>query len=301
MAPKPKPAVLTSRFTDFQKKNPLPVTKSKAPKPASTGKLQNDQVKKVSDPVLDTWKSSLDALNKAVKGTNNTQPATTTDPSSDTSSGGGNQKKSKGGGGCGGFIDDGKRFKEIRCHTGCGGCQNRLGCRSKNAPRLQYGVYNGSTNVDFTVTVKIPENYVAKETATLQVGGAEHKGGCDTTGYKGYVGINGDKNGFETETGAEKNYGGLLPAKCDSSIPTLRAGEQHTLRMTRTNVNGGVQLQTYVDGKPHCSYLDSPGLVPRKGVNSKCPAIDQLRIDNWPEPEGTDTKYAISVSSPNLG
>jgi hypothetical protein len=51
-----------------------------------------------------------------------------------------------------------------------GGC-GMGGCGSKKSPRLQYGVENGSNNVDFTVTVKIPENYNAKETATLQVGG----------------------------------------------------------------------------------------------------------------------------------
>lgn len=71
--------------------------------------------------------------------------------------------------------------------------------------------------------------------------------------------------------------------------------------MTRTNVNGGVELKTYVDRKLLCSYVDSPGLVPRKGVKEGCEAVHQLRIDNWPEPEGTDSKYAISVSSPNLG
>ena len=46
-----------------------------------------------------------------------------------------------------------------------------------------------------------------------------------------------------------------------STLDTLRPGETHILRMTRTNVNGGVLLQTYVDGKPLCSYLDSPGLL----------------------------------------
>ena len=93
----------------------------------------------------------------------------------------------------------GKTFKEVRCQTGCGACKPTYGCKPKHTPRLQYGVNNGSTNVDFTVTVKIPENYIAKETATLQVGGAVYHTGCDTTGYKGYVGINGDKNGLKTE------------------------------------------------------------------------------------------------------
>ena len=36
-----------------------------------------------------------------------------------------------------------------------GGC-GMGGCGGKKSPRLQYGVENGSNNVDFTVTVKIP-------------------------------------------------------------------------------------------------------------------------------------------------
>jgi hypothetical protein len=39
----------TATLTPFQKANPLPVLKSRFPKPPSTHKLQNDQVKKVSD------------------------------------------------------------------------------------------------------------------------------------------------------------------------------------------------------------------------------------------------------------
>ena len=29
--------------------------------------------------------------------------------------------------------------------------------------------------------------------------------------------------------------------------------------------------------------------------------IDQLRIDNWTEPEGNSSKYTFGVSSPDLG
>jgi hypothetical protein len=71
--------------------------------------------------------------------------------------------------------------------------------------------------------------------------------------------------------------------------------------MTRKNVNGGVQLQSYVNGQPYCSDFDSPSIKKWAGVKPGCEAIDQLRIDNWLEPEGTDTKYASGVSSPYLG
>ena len=167
------------------------------------------------------------------------------------------------------------------------------------SPRLQFGVNNGSNNVDFTVTFRLPATFTTKEDTTLQVGGAAHHTGCKTDGYKGYIGINGGKHGFETETGTAKNYSTLF-GDCTNK-DDLVPGQQYTLRMTKKNVNGGVQLQTYVDGKPHCSYFDSPGILTRKFVSKDCPAVDQLRIDNWPEPDGTNTSNAISVSSPNLG
>jgi hypothetical protein len=150
--------------------------------------------------------------------------------------------------------------------------------------------------VDFTVTFKLPATFKTKETATLQVGGVAHHGGCDTIGYKGYIGINGGKHGFEIESGASKDYSKTFGTCSDKT--DLVPGQQYTLRMTKTNVNGGVQLQTYVNGKPHCSALDKPGILTRSAVSDKCPAIDQLRVDNWPD---TDKSNAISVSSPNLG
>ena len=93
--PKPPAGFRTATVTPvtpFQKKNPLPVVKSKAPKPASTTALQNAQVKKASGTVLGTFKSSLDALKKSWNGnnTNSTQPAsTTTAPTTAIPSGGG--------------------------------------------------------------------------------------------------------------------------------------------------------------------------------------------------------------------
>ena len=57
------------------------------------------------------------------------------------------------------------------------------------------------------------------------------------------------KHGFEIESGKDKNYGGLFGqcANKDDLVP----GQQYTLRMTKKNVTGDVQLNTYVDGKPH--------------------------------------------------
>jgi len=62
----------TATLTPFQKANPLPVTKSKAPKPASTHQLQNDQVKKVADTNkpenVDTQKDPVSQLFGQVRG-----------------------------------------------------------------------------------------------------------------------------------------------------------------------------------------------------------------------------------------
>ena len=63
--------------------------------------------------------------------------------------------------------------------------------------------------------------------------------------------------------------------------------------MTKKNVGADVQLNTWVNNNPHCSYLHKNGWVKRQGVTSKCEPIDQLRIDNWPEAPGTDSKNAI--------
>ena len=79
--------------------------------------------------------------------------------------------------------------------------------------------------------------------------------------------------------------------------------------MTRKNVNGGVQLNIWVNGKPQCSAFDKPDIQKRAGVNTNCAPIGIVAfffhtihccIDNWPEAPGTDTKNAISVSSPYL-
>ena len=74
---------------------------------------------------------------------------------------------------------------------------------------------------------------------------------------------------------------GTCPDKTD-----LVPGQQYTLRMTKTNVNGGVELKTWVNGKLHCYATDRPGILTRSGVTDKCEPVDQLRVDNWPD---TDT------------
>jgi hypothetical protein len=80
-APAPKPTLLTSGFTNFQRANPLPVTKSKAPKPASTHQLQNDQVKPVDYTLPDSGdlgtykqKDPVSQLTGLVNGTDSSAP-----------------------------------------------------------------------------------------------------------------------------------------------------------------------------------------------------------------------------------
>ena len=68
--------------------------------------------------------------------------------------------------------------------------------------------------------------------------------------------------------------------------------------MTKKNVGANVQLNTYVNNKPHCSVLDTKARwLKRQGDVVKCGPIDRLRIDNWTEPAGSDSKYTGHVSS----
>ena len=269
----PKPKAVAAKAPTVPTGFRTATIKSRLPKPPSTGALQQGQVKKVEDIT-----SGNNVLTQKLRDlVNDPSPPPTT-----TLSGGGTR-------------GSGKSFNEIRCQTGCNQGCGLGGCGPKKSPRLQFGVNNGSNNVDFTLTFKLPATFKTNETATLQVGGASHHEGCDTIGYKGYIGINGGKHGFEIESGKEKSYLGLFgtcPDKTD-----LVPGQQYTLRMTKKTVNGGVQLNTWVNGKPYCYAIDKPGILTRSGVNEKCEPVDQLRIDSWPD---TDTSNAISVSSPYL-
>jgi hypothetical protein len=85
-------------------------------------------------------------------------------------------KKSSGGGGggCKSSVDNGNQFKEIRCQTGCNKQCGKGGCGSKKSPRLQFGVHNDSAEVDFNVTVRIPNTWTGQDSATLHVGGVAH-------------------------------------------------------------------------------------------------------------------------------
>ncbi|HEY1248901.1 MAG TPA: hypothetical protein VGE97_07940, partial [Nitrososphaera sp.] len=94
-----------------------------------------------------------------------------------------------------------------------------------------YGVFNDSAEVDFNVTVTIPRTWTGVDSATLQVGGVEHKDGCNTDGYKAYVGINGGDNGIGTETGIKKKYHDLK-ASCPGAA-SLQPGQTYQLRMLK--------------------------------------------------------------------
>jgi hypothetical protein len=129
------------------------------------------------------------------------------------------------------------------------------------------------------------------------VGGSSHHEGCDASGYKGEIGINKGKHGFQIESGVSKEYSGLF-GQCNNPVG-LQPGPTYKLRMTKKNVGQNVRLNTYVNDRPHCSALDTTArFLKRQGDVVKCGPIDQLRIDNWPEAPGTDSKNAISVSSP---
>jgi hypothetical protein len=131
------------------------------------------------------------------------------------------------------------------------------------------------------------------DTATLQVGGVAHHSGCSTDGYKAYVGINGGNNGIGTETGVGKTYTDLH-AKCDPNVGNLRPGQTYRLRALKRNVGSSVQVNTWVNGQPHCSVTHAQGILGRKFISKDCPAVDQLRVDGWPD---QDLSNAISVSS----
>jgi hypothetical protein len=151
----PKPAIPQPAATKPVSK----VIKSTLPKPPSTTALHQGQMTfydKIGDPgPLGNWLPRREPPKQPPQNiTNNFFPQA---PTTTTPSGGGGTGKISG--------------PEVRCQSGCGKCKcPGLGCPSKKCPRLQYGVVNGSDNVDFTVTVKIHENFTAKETATLQVG-----------------------------------------------------------------------------------------------------------------------------------
>jgi len=140
--------------------------------------------------------------------------------------------------------------------------------------------------------VKIPSTWTGVDSATLQVGGVAHHDNCNTDGYKAYVGINGGDNGIGTETG-DKHYTDLH-ANCDKNVGNLQPGGTYRLRALKKNVGSSVQVNTWVNDKPHCSVTHAQGILGRKWISKDCPAVDQLRVDGWPD---TDLSNAISVSS----
>jgi hypothetical protein len=201
------------------------VIKSTRPKPLTTGQLHQGQVT-FADYLLDTVRTRPPAkkcdpktqdwgIKKTPDVTNvtNNYYDTSPPPSPPTT------QVPSGGGSSG----SGKIRKTVSCNTGCGSMCGPNLCPGGKCQRLQYGVENGSDEVDFNVTIKIPEDYCANDTATLQVGGSSHHSGCDATGYKGEIGINGGKNGFQLESGTEKLYSDVF-GQC-YNIGNLKPGQ----------------------------------------------------------------------------
>jgi hypothetical protein len=78
-------------------------------------------------------------------------------------------------------------------------------------------------------------------------------------------------------------------------VGNLQPGQQYRLRVLKRNVGQNVQLNTWVNDRPHCSVLDTgKRFLTRKAISSSCPAVDQLRVDGWPD---CDLSNAIFVSS----
>ena len=59
-------------------------------------------------------------------------------------------------------------------------------------------------------------------------------------------------------------------------------------------MGSSVQVNTWVNNQPHCSVTHAQGILGRKYISSSCPAVDQLRVDGWPD---CDMSNAISVTS----
>ncbi len=88
-----------------------------------------------------------------------------------------------------------------------------------------------------------------------------------------------------------------LHASCNNSVGNLQPGQTYRLRALKKNMGSSVQVNTWVNDKPHCSVLHAQRILGRKYKSRAGPAVDQLRVDGWPD---CNLSNAISVSSGSL-
>ena len=248
--PKPKPVVparpagfrtaTVAPTTAFQKKNPLPVTKSKAPKPASTHQLQNDQVKKASDDTnstanTETQKNPVQQLTDLVNGTNSSAPPTSA-PS--------------GGGGCG--------TVEYEDHNH--GCRHE-GEHPQSDASFEYGG-----------TFLIPD---ANDQLTFEFQGLAHKKvkgkDNDRSGYK--VAFNEGKAGIFMWKQEDTSYPQVPGGNSSYRLPT---GNRVNITIRKQDIGPasapiGVEINAFADGTHVATWRDmvsSPlaGQAPYTGV-----------------------------------
>jgi hypothetical protein len=272
-APKSKPAAKPATKT-------YPLTY----KPLSTGALQQGQVKRVVDLLPGT--GGIDTF-KGMRDPPPTRPqniTTTTTPS---------------GGGSGGVDRSGcgsEDLNDVSHHTS--GCGDNPECN-----RVQVGIANRSGNCDLRIKLKVPSDFKDKDSATLQIGGGQHKDPCkDVRGYKLYFGINGGMTDIGTEYGScgSKHYGYFNLGLPDAG---LRPNGTYILRATKQDLGpgAGVLLTMYLNGKQWGQVKDTGQLgngTPFYGRLGDAGPIDQLRIDNWTktEPLKHPTKYACVMT-----
>jgi len=247
--PKPKPVVparpagfrtaTVAPTTAFQKKNPLPVTKSKAPKPASTHQLQNDQVKKASDTNSDDnvktqkTKNPVQQLVDQVTGNDSSAPPTSA-PSD---------------------VGD--------CGTGGVECHN-------HGPRLEGDVPQPDASFEYGGIFQIPN---ANDELTLEFGGLRHSDNNDRSGYK--VAFSEGKPGVFLW----KQEGTTYPKiKSGGSNYQATSGSKVSIVIRKQDVGPasapvGVEINAFADGKPVGHWRDmnnSPlaGKAPYTGTQS---------------------------------
>jgi len=204
-------------------------------------------------------------------------------------------------GGGGGDVWPGVSCHTSGCGSGGGANSNCTKNEGKGCRRLQYGVKNSTPTVDFQVNIRVPDDYTASDTATLQIGGGQHQEGCGWDGYKLYVGINGKKNAMGIEYGDGPNYLEFKDAKIFQPSFSMQHGQTYKLRATKEVIGNTVRITMYVNNQMLGQVIDSGQLrqgtpfVKRMGCQDK--PVDQLRIDNWTIQKDATPQYCLGVTS----